>query len=156
MDVDLETPVNIIRKGIPRFKWWVAPLNMIFFSILISFYDLGIRINNPGIFPWSIWAIIGMWLIYFLGVALSHRPHDAWLIIPIFFILLSMFLASIDWAITDESNEILFKLSWSFYPITTILVLFVILPVITFTGRQSKRPLEMLREIIALEEQMVD
>jgi hypothetical protein len=126
---------------------------MIFFSILISFYEVGIRKNNPGIFPWSIWVIIGIWLIYFLGVALTHRPHDAWLIVPIFFVLLCLFLASLDWVIADEADEVFFNLSWSFYPIITILVLFVILPIITFTGRQSKRPIEVLREIIELEEQ---
>ena len=94
--------------------------------------------------------IIGLWLLYFMGVGLKFRVEQAWLILPAFFFLLSILIAAID-VNTSETEAVLFGLSWSFYPILVILIFLVILPIVTFTGKETRPPLEMLKEIIELE-----
>lgn len=150
--IDPDTPVYVIRRGAPRFKWWVAPINLIFISIFLYLLDQSIRFLNPHNIPWSIWAISGIWLIYVLGLVLSYRPEEAWMIVPFFFFLLCVFLASIDLYVKTTQEAIFLGLTWSFYPIVTILVLFVILPLVTFAGRKTKHPVEVLQEIIELED----
>ncbi len=152
--IDPDTPVQVVTRGKPTFKWWVAPLNLIFLSVMLYAIDLAIRDYYPDIFPWSIWAISGIWLMYLLGLALTYRSDDVWIIVPFFFTLLDFFLASIDWYAGAEKT-IFLGLSWSFYPIIIITVLFIILPIVTFIGREKKSELTVLEEIIHLEEEQV-
>ena len=151
--IDPDTPIQVVTRGKPRFKWWVAPLNLLFLSIMLYFIDNAVRDLYPELFPWSIWAISGIWMMYFLGLALTYRTDDAWIIVPVFFTLLDIFLASIDWYIGSD-QVLLLGLSWSFYPIIILTVLFIILPLVTFMGREKKSELTVLEEIIHLEEEL--
>lgn len=146
-----EETTRLVRRGIPRFKWWVAPVNIFFISILYYLLELGINTYYDVSFPWSIWAIVGTWLLYLLGLGLTYRTEDSWILVPVFFTLLSLFLASIDWALSSQIT-IFIGLSWSFYPIVVIMILLVILPLVTFLGRKQKLPITVLREIVRLEE----
>lgn len=154
--IDPRGKTLIVTTGIPRFKWWVAPINIVGLSLLFVLLNIGSSIDSPDPFPWSIWVVVGLWLLYFVGIALKYRPNEAWLIVPIFFGLLSIFLASIDIFSNDERSTIFLGLSWSFYPIVVIMILFVILPIMTFLGKSTKKPVDILREIVEAEELMID
>ena len=150
--IDQAAPVHVVRKGPPRFKSRVALLNMGFLSFMMILFDYGTHQNDPEAIWWSGFVVIGLWLLYFLGFAMKFRSEEAWLIIPAFFFMLSVFIGFID-VTTSTSEPILFNLSWSYYPIVTILIILVILPIITFTGRKQRMPMEMLKEIVYLEEE---
>ena len=151
--IDQATPVHLVRKAPPRFKSRVALLNMAFLSLMMVLFDYGYSQDNPNAVPgWSVFVVIGLWLLYLLGFAMKFRSEEAWLIIPAFFFMLSVFIGFID-VTTSDSEPILFSLSWSYYPIVTILIILVILPIITFTGRKQRMPMEMLKEIVYLEEE---
>ena len=77
----------------PRFKWWVAPLNLFFISLLFVSLDYASDLG----FHWYMWPIYGIWGLFFMGQTLRYRPEEAWLIVPIFFILLCVYLALMDW-----------------------------------------------------------
>lgn len=145
-------PVHIVRKGPPRFKSRVSFLNMTFLSIMMVLINYGNYQENPDTIWWSGYVGIGLWLIYLLGVGMKFRSEVAWLIIPAFFFLLSIFIAFID-ITTSTSDKILFNLSWSYYPIVVILIILIVLPIVTFTGREQRMPLELLKEIVYLEEE---
>ena len=145
-------PVHIVRKGPPRFKTRVSFLNMAFLTAMMVLINFGNRQEHPGSIWWSGYVGIGLWLIYLLGVGMKFRSEVAWLIVPAFFLLLSIFIAFID-VTTSTSETILFNLSWSYYPIVVILILLIILPIVTFTGRKERMPLELLKEIVYLDEE---
>ncbi len=151
-EISHDQPIHLVKRGLPRFKWWVAPLNLLLLSLLLIFIELGSEGGKFGKFQWSFWAVGGLWLLYGIGVLLSFRPDDAWVLVPLFFILVAVFLALLDLSIpTDRSNNI-FGLTWSYYPIIVILIVFVIMPLVSFLGRKQKRPVELLKEIVTLEE----
>ncbi|MCY3410032.1 MAG: hypothetical protein INQ03_00205 [Candidatus Heimdallarchaeota archaeon] len=150
--INPKSPIHVVRKGPIRFKSYVAPINMIFLSLMMVLINVGTVMNNPNGGWWSLFVVIGLWLLYGLGIAMKFRSEEAWLILPFFFLLLSIYLGFIDVTTSDET-PILFALSWSFYPIVVILILLVILPIVTFTGRSQRKPLEILKEIIELEDE---
>jgi hypothetical protein len=128
---------------------------MAFLSVMMVLINFGNRQEHPGSIWWSGYVGIGLWLIYLLGAGMKFRSEVAWLIIPAFFFLLSIFIAFID-ITTSTTDTILFSLSWSYYPIVVILILLIILPIVTFTGRKQRMPLELLKEIVYLEEDTKD
>ncbi|RMG22053.1 MAG: hypothetical protein D6732_26395 [Methanobacteriota archaeon] len=151
-EISHEQPIHLVRRGLPRFKWWVAPLNLFLLSLLLIFIELGADGGHFDEFQWSFWAVGGIWLLYGIGALLSFRTDDAWILVPLFFIIVAAFLALLDLNIpTQRSNSIL-GLTWSYYPIVIILIGFVIMPLISFLGRKQKKPVELLREIVTLEE----
>lgn len=154
--IDPYVKTHIVVSGTPRFRWWVAPVNLLVLSALFVLLNIGSAIDSPDPFPWSIWVVAGLWLLYFLGLALKYRPQEAWLIVPMFFGIVSIFIASID-LFTNEGESIIFLgLTWSFYPVVTITTIFVILPIVTFLGKTTKKPVEILKEIVEAEELVLD
>ncbi len=153
-EISHHEPVHLVKRGIPRFKWWVSVLNMVFLSTMLVLIEFGADGWQFDEFQWSLWAIGGIWLIYGVGIILSFRPEDTWLLVPFFFILVCGFLALLDLDTRRiSSDEPRFGLTWSYYPIIVILFLFVLMPLVSFMGRKQKKPVEMLREIIHLEEE---
>ena len=142
---------QFLHQGLPRFQWWVAPLNLLIISSLLLMYNLNLGGDN--VFPWSIWAISGIWLVYGVGTLLTYRPHDAWIIVPVFFGLLSLFLVSIDWASPSTSGKsYILGLTWSYIPVITMMVFLVILPIVTSIGRVTRSAVDQMEEIINIEE----
>jgi hypothetical protein len=146
---------RVIQRAVPRFKWWVAPANLIMISLFLYILDDRIRSLYNTEIPWSLWGIAGLWLLYFSGIALSYRPEESWMIVPIFFSLLSLLLASVDVYTNIRTITFASRLTWSFYPIVTLVTFFVILPIISFIGKKSKHPESILREIISVEEEQL-
>ncbi len=156
-EISHEKPVHVVKRGLPRFKWWVAPLNLTLISILLILIELGADGGKFDEFQWSFWAVGGLWLVYGLGVMLSFRSEDAWILVPVFFIFVAVFLALLDLNITSSYSmkKQFLGLTWSYYPIVIIIIAFVIMPIISFVGRKQKKPVELLREIVHLEDSHV-
>ena len=132
----------------PRFKWWVAPLNLFFISLLFVSLDYASDLG----FLWYMWPIYGIWGLFFMGQTLRYRPEEAWLIVPIFFILLCVYLALMDWF--SGENTGIFFFDWAWYPIFTLLVIGVFLPLTTSLGRRKSRPVQLLKELVNYEENL--
>ncbi len=142
----LETERKLSIGAPPRFRWWVAPLNLFFVSLLFVSLDYASDLG----FHWYIWPIFGIWGLFIVGQILKYRPEEAWLIVPFFFILLCVYLAMIDWH--SGENTGIFYLDWAWYPIFTLLVLGVLLPLTTALGREKSQPVEILKELVSFEE----
>lgn len=142
----LEPETKLSIGSPPRFHRWVAPVNLFFISLLFVSLDFAFY----GALTWAIWPIFGVWGLYFMGQALRYRPEEAWLIVPLFFIFLCVYLALIDW-LSGKNEGILF-FDWAWYPIFTLLVIGVLLPLTTAIGRERSRPVQLLKELVKFEE----
>ena len=132
------------KRNFEKFKWWVTPLNLIVIScfLVIIDYSTGMPVKT---IEWAYWPALGFLLIYLLNIAVVRRPEMAWLVGPIFFILLSIFLLIIDLAYGP--NNLIWFLDWSPIPIGALLTFGTIIPIIVQLGKRKKSPKERIEEL---------
>ena len=133
---------------IPKYKWWVTPLNILFICIFLFIIDLVTLPNTSFInIDWAWWPIGGLVFAYLVSFILFKRPEIAWIVGPILMVGTSILLLAIDYAFGP--NDGFLKLDWAIIPVTALFTFGVLIPIITKFGRKKEKPLERFREAIA-------
>ena len=82
---------------IPKYKWWVTPLNILLISIFLIVIDIVTLPNNSFLLiDWAWWPIGGMFFAYIVSFIIFKRPEIAWIVGPILMIGASGLLLAID------------------------------------------------------------
>jgi hypothetical protein len=133
---------------IPKYRWWVTPLNLLFVSVFLFIIDYVTKPNTSWIrIDWAWWAIGGLWFTYALSFILFKRPEIAWIIGPLLMFGAGILLLSIDYAFPPNSGPL--ALDWALIPITALLTFGVFIPVATKFGRKKEKPIDKFRKALA-------
>ncbi|NHK32959.1 MAG: hypothetical protein FK730_16550 [Asgard group archaeon] len=141
---------------IPKYKWWVTPLNIILISLFLIIVDIVTKPNTAFInIDWAWWPIGGLLLLYLISFIISKRPTLAWIVGPILMIITSILLLVID--LINPPNDGLLRLDWATIPIAALLIFGILIPIITKFGRKKEKPIDRFRKALAdMEKQDLD
>ncbi|TFF84410.1 hypothetical protein EU523_01685 [Candidatus Heimdallarchaeota archaeon] len=133
---------------IPRYRWWVTPLNILLISLFLITIDILTKPNNNWTrIDWAYWPIIGLFFVYAVSFIFFRRPEIAWIIGPILMIGVSCLLLAIDYAV--EPNDGLLHLDWAIIPVAALLTFGVLIPIITKLGRKKDKPIDKFHKALA-------
>ncbi|MHA1912181.1 MAG: hypothetical protein ACTSYA_10845 [Candidatus Kariarchaeaceae archaeon] len=119
-----------------KFKWFVTPLNLFLTCFFIAGIDYVTKPNEARFnLDWALWPIIGILFLFSAAALLSKRPESFWIMGPLIFIELSVFLFTLDKAY--GSNSGVFDLDWSQIPILTFLIFGFAIPLVSKIGFES-------------------
>lgn len=132
---------------IPKFKWWVTPLNIGLICIFLIIIDI---VTLPNIaflnIDWAWWPIGGLIFTYVVSFIIFKRPEIAWIVGPILMAGTGILLFAIDFAFPP--NEGLLDLDWAIIPIVALLTFGVLIPIVTKFGRKKQKPIDKFRKAI--------
>ena len=119
-----------------KFKWFVTPLNLLLTCLFIAGIDYVSEPNDAKYnLDWAVWPIAGILFLFFAAALLSKRPESFWIMGPLVFIELSIFLFALDKAY--GSNEGVFGLDWAQIPILAFLIFGFAIPLVSKIGFES-------------------
>jgi hypothetical protein len=149
---DLESKQTLWDR-IPKYRWWVTPLNIILISLFLIVVDIVTKPNTAALnIDWAWWPVGGMVLLYLISFIVSKRPAIAWIIGPILMFGTSILLLVID--LINPPNDGLLRLDWATIPITALLIFGILIPILTKFGRKIEKPIDRFRKALAeIEEQ---
>ena len=132
---------------IPKFKWWVTPLNIFLICVFLVIIDVVTRPNTALLnIDWAWWPIGGLIFTYALSFIIFKRPEIAWIVGPLLMLGTSVLLFAID--IVFPPNDGFLKLDWAIIPIAALLTFGVLIPVITKFGRKKEKPIDKFRKAV--------
>ncbi|MBD3189819.1 MAG: hypothetical protein GF308_04205 [Candidatus Heimdallarchaeota archaeon] len=133
---------------IPKYHWWVTPVNLLVISLFLFIIDLVTPPNTHFLrIDWAWWPIGGLFFAYAVSFIIFKRPAIAWIIGPIMMVGVSGMLLAID--LVFGPNNGLIGLDWATIPIAALLAFGVFIPIITKLGRKKKKPTEKFRRAVA-------
>ncbi len=132
---------------IPKFKWWVTPLNIVLickFSLVIDIVTLP---NTSFLsIDWAWWPTGRLIFASVVSFIIFKRTEIAWIIGPILMVGTSVLLLALDLAF--PSNNGLLKLDWATIPIAALLTFGVLIPIVTKFGRKKDKPIDKFRKAV--------
>jgi hypothetical protein len=132
---------------IPKFKWWVTPLNIFLICVFLVIIDVVTPPNNALLnIDWAWWPIGGLIFAYALSFIIFKRPEIAWIVGPLLMLGTSILLFAID--IVFPPNDGFLKLDWAVIPITALLTFGVLIPIVTKFGRKKEKPIDKFRKAV--------
>ena len=133
---------------IPKYKWWVTPLNILLIGIFLVVIDV-ITLPNTGFLriDWAWWPIGGMFFGYIVSFIIFKRPEIAWIVGPILMVGASGLLLAID--LVFPPNDGFLGMDWAIIPITALLTFGVLIPIVTKFGRKKEKPIDKFRKAVA-------
>ena len=133
---------------IPKYKWWVTPLNILFICIFLVVIDIVTLPNTaPLLIDWAWWPIGGLIFAYVVSFIIIKRPAIAWIVGPILMLGASGLLLAIDLIFQPNAGPL--HLDWALIPISALLTFGILIPIITKFGRKKEKPIEKFRKEIA-------
>jgi len=133
---------------IPKYKWWVTPLNILLICGFLIIIDV---VTEPNTALWNIdwawWAVGGLIFTYIVSFIVFKRPAIAWIVGPILMLGVSGLLLAID--LVFEPNAGWLGLDWAAIPIAALLTFGILIPIFTKFGRKKEKPIEKFRKAIA-------
>ncbi|NHJ49092.1 MAG: hypothetical protein FK733_14995 [Asgard group archaeon] len=133
---------------IPKYKWWVTPLNILLICIFLVVIDIVTPPNTAfWRIDWAWWPIGGLFFAYIVSFIIFRRPAIAWVVGPILMVGTSILLLVID--LVFPPNDGLIGLDWATIPIAALLIFGVLIPIITKFGRKKEKPIDRFRKAIA-------
>lgn len=133
---------------IPKYKWWVTPLNILIVCIFLVIIDLATLPNTAFLhIDWAWWPIGGLIFAYLVSFIIFKRPEIAWIIGPILMVGTSVLLLALD--LVFPPNDGFLRLDWALIPIAALLTFGVLIPIITKFGRKKEKPIDKFRKAIA-------
>ncbi|MFW9924767.1 MAG: hypothetical protein ACFFDW_15915 [Candidatus Thorarchaeota archaeon] len=132
---------------IPKYKWWVTPLNILFISLFLVVIDV-LTLPNTGFLriDWAWWPIGGLFFAYAVSFILFKRPEIAWIVGPIVMVGTSVLLLAIDYAFGPNNGPL--HLDWAIIPISALLTFGVLIPIVTKFGRKKEKPIDKFRKAV--------
>ena len=138
---------------IPKYKWWVTPLNIFLISVFLIIIDVVTKPNTAWIrVDWAWWAVGGLFFVYLVSFIIFKRPAIAWIVGPILMIGASCLLLAIDLVFPPNDGQLgmeWIRLDWAFIPIAALLTFGVLIPIATKFGRKKEKPIEKFKKEIA-------
>ncbi len=133
---------------IPKYKWWVTPLNILLIGIFLVVIDV-ITLPNTGFLriDWAWWPIGGMFFAYIVSFIIFKRPEIAWIVGPILMVGASGLLLAID--LVFPPNDGFLGMDWAIIPIAALLTFGVLIPIVTKFGRKKEKPIDKFRKAVA-------
>ncbi|MBN1329465.1 MAG: hypothetical protein JXA54_08325 [Candidatus Heimdallarchaeota archaeon] len=136
-----------IWDRIPKYKWWVTPLNILLICLFLVVIDIFTLPNTaPHRIDWAWWPVGGLIFAYVVSFIVFKRTEIAWIIGPILMIGTSGLLLALD--LVFPPNDGLLHLDWAIIPIAALLTFGVFIPIITKFGRKKEKPIEKFRKAI--------
>ncbi len=133
---------------IPKYKWWVTPLNIFLISVFLIIIDVVTLPNTAWIrVDWAWWAVGGLFFAYIVSFIIFKRPAIAWIVGPILMFGASGLLLAIDLVFPPNDGPI--GMDWAIIPISALLTFGVLIPIVTKFGRKKEKPIEKFRKEIA-------
>jgi len=133
---------------IPKYKWWVTPLNIFLISVFLIIIDVVTLPNTAWIrVDWAWWAVGGLFFAYLVSFIIFKRPAIAWIVGPILMIGASGLLLAIDLVFPPNDGPL--GMDWAIIPITALLTFGVLIPIVTKFGRRKEKPIEKFKKAIA-------
>ena len=130
---------------IPKYKWWVTPLNILFICIFLVVIDIVTLPNTaPLLIDWAWWPIGGLIFAYVVSFIIIKRPAIAWIVGPILMLGASGLLLAIDLIFPPNAGPL--HLDWALIPISALLTFGILIPIITKFGRKKEKPIERFRQ----------
>ncbi len=139
---------------IPKYKWWVTPLNILFICIFLVVIDIVTLPNTAPLWiDWAWWPIGGLIFAYVVSFIIIKRPAIAWIVGPILMVGGSGLLLAID--LIFPPNAGLLHLDWALIPISALLTFGILIPIVTKFGRKKEKPIERFRkELVEMKKQV--
>ena len=132
---------------IPKYKWWVTPLNILFICIFLVIIDIVTRPNTAFLrIDWAWWPIGGLIFAYVVSFIIFKRPEIAWIVGPILMIGISILLITLD--LIFLPNDGFLRLDWATIPVAALLTFGVLIPIVTKFGRKKEKPIDRFRKTI--------
>ena len=136
-----------IWDRIPKYKWWVTPLNIFFICIFLVIIDIVTRPNTAFLrIDWAWWPIGGLIFAYVVSFIIFKRPEIAWIVGPILMIGISILLIALD--LIFLPNDGFLRLDWATIPVAALLTFGVLIPIVTKFGRKKEKPIDRFRKAI--------
>lgn len=133
---------------IPKYKWWVTPLNFFLISAFLIIIDVVTPPNTAWIrVDWAWWAVGGLFFAYIVSFIILKRPAIAWIVGPILMVGASGLLLAIDLVFPPNDGPL--NMDWAIIPITALLTFGVLIPIVTKFGRKKEKPIEKFKKEIA-------
>jgi len=133
---------------IPKYKWWVTPLNFFLISAFLIIIDVVTPPNTAWIrVDWAWWAVGGLFFAYIVSFIILKRPAIAWIVGPILMFGASGLLLAIDLVFPPNDGPL--NMDWAIIPITALLTFGVLIPIVTKFGRKKEKPIEKFKKEIA-------
>ena len=132
---------------IPKYKWWVTPLNILLICIFLAVIDVVTPPNTAVLnIDWAWWPIGGLIFAYAVSFILFKRPEIAWIVGPLMMLGTSILLLALDYVFPPNAG--LLKLDWAIIPISALLTFGVLIPIITKFGRKKEKPIDKFRKAV--------
>ncbi|MCG3219019.1 MAG: hypothetical protein KAR35_08435 [Candidatus Heimdallarchaeota archaeon] len=132
---DIEEKYVSVARG-RKFKWYVTPANLLLTCLFIAGIDYVTEPNEAKFnLDWAVWPIIGIIFLFLAAALLSKRPESFWVMGPLIFIELIIFLYAMD--IAYGSNDGIFGLDWSQIPILFLLIFGFAIPLVSKLGFET-------------------
>ncbi len=133
---------------IPKFKWWVTPLNILLICLFLIVIDIVTLPNTaPLRIDWAWWPVGGLFFAYLVSFIVIKRPEIAWIVGPILMIGTSGLLLALD--LVFPPNDGFLHLDWAVIPIAALLTFGVLIPIVTKFGRKKEKPIDKFRKALA-------
>ncbi len=133
---------------IPKYKWWVTPLNIFLISAFLIIIDVVTLPNTAWLrIDWAWWAVGGLFFAYIVSFIIFKRPAIAWIVGPILMVGASGLLLAIDLVFPPNDGPL--GMDWALIPIAALLTFGVLIPIVTKFGRKKEKPIEKFRKAIA-------
>ncbi len=133
---------------IPKYKWWVTPLNITLISLFLIIIDVVTAPNTAWArIDWAWWAVGGLYFAYAVSFILLKRPAIAWVVGPILMVGTSILLLAIDLVFPPNDGPL--HMDWALIPIAALLTFGVLIPIVTKFGRKKEKPIEQFRKALA-------
>ena len=130
---------------IPKYKWWVTPLNILFICIFLVIIDIITLPNTaPLLIDWAWWPIGGLLFAYVVSFIIIKRPAIAWIVGPILMLGTSGLLLALDLIFPPNTGSL--HLDWALIPIAALLTFGFLIPIVTKFGRKKEKPIERFRK----------
>jgi hypothetical protein len=148
-------PKRTFWDRIPKYKWWVTPLNIFLISAFLIIIDVVTPPNTAWIrIDWAWWAVGGLFFAYLVSFIIFKRPAIAWIVGPILMVGASGLLLALDLVLSPNDGPS--GLNWSIIPIAALLTFGVLIPIVTKFGRRKEKPIEKFKKAIAEMEKQND
>ena len=146
-DGDLTRQPNFWDR-IPKYKWWVTPLNLLLICIFLIVIDIVTGPNKAFLrIDWAWWPVGGIFFAYAVSFIFFKRPEMVWITGPLLMTGISILLLALDLAFPP--NDGFLWLDWALIPIAALLTFGVAIPIVTKFGRKKEKPVERFRKAVS-------